>query len=417
MFDDVILWGTELSPYQLKLSKMLDVAQIRYRELPIGAGRWENVRVWLRLRKARRRRAIGRWPAMTELDEYPSVPFLLEAPDAANRETPSVWYDSTGIGLRIDALADPPCGPLVPEDPALGFVVRFVEEAFDEFGLYMVHHHRWVVSAMTNNAASRLARDFAKLLPPKMGTGTILLKEWCLSPISPISKLEKSFPGRQVGRLPYLFSVAPADFDRPAPVGLEAPAPEGFPATHELLEWAWDEITRAVDELLEKRAFLFGERFTLADAAIYGQLAMNLTDGETARLLARRTPGLYAWLRGIEGRGHVGRRGELALGPELKPLLSLLFDIFAPLMRANEEAYDHFVAEGETLFNEKAFDEGRSLYEGTICGVDFRSVVKTFQVQSWRELRTLWEALDDEARAQVTDLMGGDPFVGVPPET
>lgn len=393
MFRNVIVWGTELSPYYLKLRSLMDVAEIPYQCLPVGAGRWRNTRVWLRLSWARRRKAIARWPQMTALDEYPAVPFLLEDRDPEARSEPTVWYDSTGIGLRMDATCELPCGRLVPEDPALAFVVRFVEEAFDELGLYLVHHHRWVVSAITNDAGRRLARDFAKLLPP-----------------GGPARLARRFPHRQVRRLPYLFSVAPRHLQRPAPEDLEAPAPDGFPATHELLEWCWNELADAVEELLAERPFLFGKRFTLADAAVFGQFGMNLTDGESARWLARRTPGLYAWLHGIQNRSQVGRRGDVALGPELTPLLSLLMDTFVPLMQANEAAYERHLAAGETVWNEEAFDAGRALYEGTICSVAFKSVVKTFQVQVWRDLRELWEALDDSARTQVEELMGSSPF-------
>ena len=55
-------------------------------------------------------------------------------------------------------------GRLFPEDPCLGFVAQLIDEAFDAFGLYMVHHKRWVLSAASNDAGRRLAREFARVL-------------------------------------------------------------------------------------------------------------------------------------------------------------------------------------------------------------------------------------------------------------
>jgi hypothetical protein len=52
------------------------------------------------------------------------------------------------------------------------------------------------------------------------------------------------------------------------------------------------------------------------------------------------------------------------------------------------------------LFNEKAFDAGRALYDGVLLGHPFRGVVKTFQVRVWQDLRRAWDGLaaDDRAR-------------------
>ena len=65
---------------------------------------------------------------------------------------------------------------------------------------------------------------------------------------------------------------------------------------------------------------------------------------------------------------------------------------------------------GERLFNERAFDAGRALYDGTLLGKPFRAVAKTFQVRVWRELQAAWLALRSDVRAQkvaiLTEVMG-----------
>ena len=123
---------------------------------------------------------------------------------------------------------------LPAEEPALRFAARLVDEALDEVGLYLVHHNRWVVSARDNDAGPRLARQMRPLLGPAARV------------------LAGRFPARQVRRLPYLFSVAPADAHAFAdlPARLRPPTREGFPATHALLEQAFRRLLGAVEPVL-----------------------------------------------------------------------------------------------------------------------------------------------------------------------
>src|SRR5690606_20285679 len=85
---------------------------------------------------------------------------------------------------------------LVPSDPKLAFVCQLIDEAFDEFGLYMVHHMRWVVSARTTPMGTVTAGELRPLLPPGIS-----------------ALVAAHLYRRQASRCPYLFSVAPAGFD------------------------------------------------------------------------------------------------------------------------------------------------------------------------------------------------------------
>jgi glutathione S-transferase len=194
------------------------------------------------------------------------------APGSARRASPGAvpvrprgenLYDSSAIGSWLDAQGITRETPLVPvHDPALRFAVQLVDEALDEVGLYLVHHNRWVIAARDNDAGARLARELRPLLGP-LAAGAAF-----------------TFPARQVRRLPYLFSVAPpgAAFEG-LPARLRPPARAGFPPTHALLDELFASLLAALEPLLAAQPFLFGERFTLADASVYGQLAMNLSDG------------------------------------------------------------------------------------------------------------------------------------------
>jgi glutathione S-transferase len=383
------VWGSELSPFTLKLRALLSAAAVPCRLLPEQGTRVENLRTAWRIERSKRRRTIERWPALDPLDEYPLVPFLIE-------DERRILYDSSALAAWLDRFHRPPRGPLVPDDPALAFVTRLIDEAFDELGLYLVHHARWVVSATTNDAGVRLAREFARLLPPGAQPA-----------------MARRFAQRQVRRLPYLFSVAPEGFTIPGlPPQLTPPARAGFPPTHELLQEIWDGVLDGVEAVLVQQPFLLGARFTLADAAVYGQLGMNLKDPSAAEHIRRRAPLTFRWLCGVRDGSHAASAGPLLLADRLRPLLELLDRTFAPLMAQNEAAYETARAAGETRFNEAAFDRGHALYDGTLLGRPFRSVAKTFQVRVWRDLRTAWTALDDPARQRIRRLMPGDEELG-----
>lgn len=380
------LWGSRLSPFALEVEALLRFAGVPHRWLPAEGSFGEA------LRGARRRRALVRgrlpltWPERDPLDELPLVPFLF-GPAGEN------LYDSTAIGLWLDARGATRAAPLVPAaDPALAFAVRLVDEALDEVGLYLVHHQRWVVSARDNDAGLRLAREMRPLLGPAARV------------------LARSFPARQVRRLPYLLSVAPPEAAAAfadLPPRLRPPARAGFPATHALLEEAHARLLAALEPLLAVRPFLFGERFTLADASVYGQLAMNRADPSADAFVRRTAPAVHAWLERIARGDFAGHRrdGGLALDTPVAPLLAWVAATFVPLMQQNHDAFARHRAAGETRWNEAAFDAGRALYDGTLLGRPFRSVAKTFQVRVWRDLRRAWDALAEAERARVTALL------------
>jgi glutathione S-transferase len=383
--DSWVLWGSELSPFALKVEALLRFAGVRFRWLPASGGFSDA----FRFDRRRRRLVAGRlpltWPRLTELDEFP----FLFGPGGENLYDSSaiaVWLDGHGPHRNRRATAFVPA-----DDPALRFAVRLIDEALDEIGLYLVHHNRWVVSARDNDAGARLAREQRPLLGPLAAL------------------VGHFFPARQVRRLPYLFSVVPSDHARfnDLPIRLRPPARAGFPPTHELLEQAFSELLTVLEAQLSRRPYLFGARFTLADASVYGQLGMNRTDPSARAWIARDAPATQAWIDRIAHGDFQEPRpdAELSLDDALAPLLSWICRTFVPLMQQNYDAWDRHRAAGETRFNEAAFDAGRALYDGTLLGRPFRSVAKTFQVRVWRDLRAEWDALDANHRARLERLL------------
>lgn len=367
-----IVYGSELSPFALKVRAMCRWMGLPHQFFTREASTWEAARVQLRKELLVRGRLPLTWPKMTAEDEFPLVPFLF-GPNGEN------LYDSTAIGHWLDEqspVRDRADGLVARAPEPVRAAIELIDEYADEWGLYLVHHHRWVVSARTCNAASRLVDE----LPPIVRLGR--------------ARIERFFTARQVRRLPYLFSCAPAGF---AIAGLPAyrqpPSRPGFPPTHQLLEEAMLRLLAALEPVLRRRPFLLGSRFTLADASLYGQLAMNLEDPEACALIAARAPQTHAWLRAIYKGEFPGYEpgAPLSLHADLQPLLAEIGRTYVPLMQQQLRAYERYRAAGGSLCNEAAFDAGQGLYEGELDGQPFRHVVKSFQVKTWRRLLPLVE--------------------------
>ena len=376
---ELVLWGVIASPYLLKMQALADYCGLEWRRWPDQASLPQALATALKLAHGRRKQSIERYPQrVARMDEYPAVPYY-------SLDGKSFFYDSTGLARHLDATRA--ASPLIPDDPALGFVCQLIDEAFDEFGLYMVHHNRWATSAATNAMGQMTSRELRKLIPPGA-------RGW----------YARNIARRQARRCPYLFSVAPADFDSGAPDRPQPGSRAGFPPTHQLLDTAWRRYLEAMEYLLEAQPYLLGHRFTLADASAYGQLGMNLVDGRAAELLNELAPRTYQWLCSIRDGAHRHSEGELRASERLLPLMEIISETFLPLMRPNEEAWGSFAARGQTRFNEAAFDRDEALYDGELLGQPFRAVAKSFQVVVWRELGDAWRALPAAARVDLTSL-------------
>lgn len=386
------LWGVEASPFLLKVEALLNCRGIEFRRLPRDGGRVENLLAAVRLGRARHGGRVRRYPAMDALDEYPSVPFLI----VGGRD---IQYDSSSIALWLDEQLPSDAPPFYPLEPVAGFLARLIDEAFDEYGLYMVHHQRWVCSAADNVMGETTAGELCRLLPPIFAVN-----------------IARKLSRRQVRRCPYLFSVAPAGFKPCSAAGLAAeripPSLAGFPPTHALLEQSWGATIAAMEQLLAAQPYVLGNRFTLADASIYGQLSMNLIDPTSATKLQQRAPRTHRWLLDIRDGKHRGSSGELVFSQSLQALLAMIMKTFVPLMTQNERAYQRAVAAGESLFNEAAFDRGRALYNGDLLNHPFRAVAKTFQVSVWHDLCGRWRSLAAGDRRRLANILPDAELLG-----
>ena len=131
MSDNIRLFGSELSPYSVKVR-----SYFRYKGLP---------HEWL-----------PRTPAnQAEFQKYAKLPLipLVVAPDG------EAIQDSTPIIERFEARHREP--PIVPDDPALAFLSALIEEYGDEWGNKWMFHYRWNYKADRWATAERIALQMA----------------------------------------------------------------------------------------------------------------------------------------------------------------------------------------------------------------------------------------------------------------
>jgi glutathione S-transferase len=372
MQDSWILFGSVLSPFHLKVAAILKAKKIPFREFPGEGSGLENARIQFRLKLLKSGLLKLHCPEFTQYDEFPLVPYLF----GSNGEN---LYDSSAIATWLDAKYSAEQVVKFGADKKIHFLIQLIDEYFDEFGLYMVHHGRWKISAKDNTAGRRLANEQPLLAAPFR------------------SSIDRLFSHRQVRRLPYLFSVAPEGYYiEGLPQKKQPPSHGDFPATHDLIETSYLNILNALEVIFQQRTYLFGDGFTLADASLYGQLAMNLSDPSAAGWIEETAPNVFLWLNRIYRGDFAQSRpdSELIIDDLLKPLLQEIIRVFYPLMQQNEAAYNTHKDAGETLFNEAGFWRGRSLYRGELDGQPFASVAKSFQVKTWLGIKSSWQRLN-----------------------
>lgn len=381
----VTLWTSELSPFSLKIIACLEYMGVDYSCLPKKGQGLKSLTTAVKVEWAKSRDKVNKYPQMTPLDEYPGVPYLIQSDGA-------IQYDSSGISRWLDdTRGNQVEHNLWPKEPELAFVAQLIDDAMDDFGIYLAHHLRWVHSAATNDAGRRLHKEFGALL------------FWAGE-----RKFEVNFSKRQVRRLPYLFSMPAANYQQSVPDYLKAPIESDWPETHTLLDTAWQEIMGALEQVLSVQPYLLGERFTIADASVYGMFGMLLDDPTAKADMLERAPITHQWLLDIKSGKHVNDRSDkpLTLSAALVPFVEVLCQYFAPLMAQNEAAYEKYKGQGETLFNEPAWRKRRSLYSGELQGHSFTSVVKTFQVQAWQDIKSSWCSLSDSEQESLQSRVG-----------
>ena len=308
------LFGSELSPYSVKVRSYLRFKGIAHEWIPRGPA------------------------TAAEFQKYAKLPLipLLVTPDGQGLQ------DSTPIIERLEA--DNPEPSIHPDDPALRFLSALIEEYADEWANKPMFHYRWSYEADCKSAAGRIAAQIA-------GEGA--------SP-EHVAKAAEAVVQRMVPRLSFVGSH------------------EG---TRETIEGSLRRVLDTLEVHLGIRKYLFGDRPSLADFGLWGQLYECWTDPTPGKLINDLYPTTWRWIERmrdpkIEGGWDPWK--SIHWGIE-RLLETEVAGLFLPWSAANEAA----LAKGETEMTV------------TLEGKPFTQQAQKYHARSLAEIRRKYAAAKD----------------------
>jgi glutathione S-transferase len=278
-----LIGGSIGSPYTRKMRAIL-----RYRRIPHQFLRFEGPEV----------KALPKPP-------LPLQPCIwLPEPDGSYTATSDSSFQLRTLEERV------PGRSILPDDPALAFLDRLVEDYADEWVTKMMFHYRWGIPENVENAAE-------------------MLPCWSIGISDEMLELfEKSFVQRQVDRLSGVVTGS-----------LELCGP--------IIEASYERLLHVLHDRLRKRPFLWGARPAAGDFGLHGQLTQLVQVEPSSMRLARQvSKRLVSWVDAVDdlsgwsvedGKGWVARD---ELGEVDRPLFAEIGRTYAPFMVANARALD-----------------------------------------------------------------------------
>lgn len=309
----------------------------------------------LKVRAAlRAKRLPHTWTGMTAEDRGRVMPNVKAQVIPVIRKPDGSWTnDSTPflLGLEGEGRA------LVPADPKLQFVCLLIEDMADEWFMKAMFHYRWAYPEDAEWCANWIMFDS---LPNAGREG--------------VERNAAMIRSRQISRM--------------ALVGCT-------PETAPVIEASWKRTNKALESMATgPTRFLFGDRISLADIALYGQLKVMSVDPTPMAWLRAETPYLYRWLdladdaSGLDG-DWLEPGAAIATAP-VKALLAQAGDTYLPFLKANAEA----------------LAAGAETFEVKLEGARYAQGVFKYQAKCLDTLRSGWNALSADDRATLRELIG-----------
>lgn len=266
-------------------------------------------------------------------------------------ETGEHRVDSTPLAYLLEQ-RHPQERSIIPPDPADAFICHLLEDFADEWVSKAMFHYRWYEDATALWACHWIVYD---VVPSASGAAH--------------DQAAKFFHDRQRGRM--------------AMVGC---TPENAP----VIEASYERLLDILGAQVGGNRYLFGTRPSLADFALYGQLAQLTLDPWPQRVCRERAPAVEAWVitlddaAGIEGEWKT-ERGAAARDA----LLEMIGAEYLPFLRANAQA----------------LAEGRDRVEVEIRGRPFAQQPFAYQGKCYSELRHRWSALGSDDRSRLAPVL------------
>lgn len=241
--------------------------------------------------------------------------------------------------------------PIIPSDPLTQFAAYLIEDYADEWLWRPAMHYRWSYP----ESAALLAEQISSV----MGVD-LMLPRWL-----------KRYA---IHRRQYTNFVKRDGVSK---------------ATREHVEQSYLHLLERLAPIVSSRAFLFGERPTLADIGLMGPMLRHFSmDPAPAAIMREQCPEVMSWVYRVWSA-----RGSRVAGPlnhaitlDLNPLLKEIAETHLPALVANAQA---FVA-------------GQSHHSFTVQGVDYHAI-QTSRYRAWclqRLQERLAESRDPNALRQ-----------------
>ena len=265
---------------------------------------------------------------------------------------PRYECDSTPLAHSLEAL-HPGVRSIVPPDPAAAFVSHLVEDYADEWCTKLMFHYRWHDAEHAKWGARFVVSD---VRPELSGPA--------------LEQAVATFYERQRGRRE-LVGCGPSN------------AP--------LLEAHFAEWLAAMELLGGPASYLFGDRPSLADFGLYGQLSQLVLDPWPLSVVRDRAPGVENWVaRLADASGCEGAWSDSWAGsPAVRALLAMVGRAYLPFLVANA----------------RAVEAGDATVSIEIDGHRCAQPAFKYQLKCWREILARWRALDGGSRAAIEPLL------------
>ena len=266
--------------------------------------------------------------------------------------------DTTPIIRRFEN--EYPDRKLLPEDPALSFINYLLEDFGDEWVTKYMMHYRWYFDKDADNASTILPlSDLAVNMPDE------ILKD-----------AKKYVHDRQTGRL---WVVGSND------------------TTADLIDSSYKRFLKLMDDHLSISKFLFGEKPSSADFAIYGQLTQLIGFDPSSREIAYDTAlRLVSWqdvMADLSGHDvDSSHWTSLEESPtSLKEIMKEFGRMYVPALLANANA----------------IMQGEETWETEIDGSVWKQRAFPYQAKCLKWIKEEFDALNENDQSRVKTFLDG----------
>ena len=249
---------------------------------------------------------------------------------------------------------------IVPDDPALSFINYLLEDFGDEWVTKYMFHYRWYFEEDADNAGT--------ILPLVDSTVNI--------PTDDLIEFKKYIADRQIGRL---WVVGSND------------------TTADLIDTSYRRFLKLMDDHLSVNQFLFGEKPSSADFAIFGQLTQLIGFDPTSRKIAYETSlRVVAWvdiMADLSGHNINNTKWtSLEDSPKsLKEILKEFGRMYVPALIANA----------------KAVINGDETWETEIDGSIWKQKTFPYQAKCLKWIKEEFHDLSDDNKSRIKTYLDG----------